>query len=95
MRHHTHPQPTLLSKVVRCGLDIKIARMRQTMTYFSFWLFIVRPQSTYYRAKLSEVGAKNAATCRLAELANCLLLNLTYTLTCEVELLANLLEGHL
>ena len=51
------PRPNLASEGVRCGLDMKIARMRHTLTYFSFWLLIERSQMTPYHAKLSEVRA--------------------------------------
>ena len=40
-----------LSEEVRCGLDMKIARMDSTWTYVPFWLLIERSQMTPYRKK--------------------------------------------
>ena len=41
-----------LSEGVRCGLDMKIARMGSTLTYVPFWLLIERSQMTPYHKKL-------------------------------------------
>ena len=52
-------------------------------------------QNLPIRTILSQVRLKQTATLIAAESTNSLLLDLTHTLTGEVELLANLLEGHL
>ena len=42
-----------LSEGVRCGLDMKIARMGHTFTYFPFGLLIERSQMRRYHKKLN------------------------------------------
>ena len=47
--------PNFLSEGVRCDLDMKIARMGHTFTYFPFGLLIERSQMTPYHKKLLGV----------------------------------------
>ena len=43
---------------------------------------------------LSQVGFQQFAACAVAQAADCLFLDLAYTLTRQAELFADLLEGH-
>ena len=66
--HKKFPQPNLLSKVVRLGLDMKIARMGSTLAYIPFWLLIERPSMTSFHKRLHVDGATK---CILRRLHNC------------------------
>ena len=72
--------PNFLSKGVRCGLDMKIARMGHTMTYFPFWLLIERSQMRRYHKKLSFVV-------RTKHLLNLMDVELLHVVTCRTEVL--------
>ena len=63
--HKKFPQPNLLSKVVRLGLDMKIARMGSTLAYIPFGDLIEAAQMRLFHKKLHVDGATKCILRRL------------------------------